>query len=156
MPNHLKPYEIKELEGTVRKDRVRPHVKGKVVTQCPPLPPDTTLGPIATQIWWETLTRLTALRVVTENDLRALAAYCAASENWELCQRDIRENGLVIQVHTTSGMVPRRNPAVDIASMQFQIMKEMMGRFGLTPSDRQRVAPVDQPQEQEDEWQLDD
>ena len=96
------------------------------------------------------------MKVVTENDLRALAAYCAAVENWEDCQRDIRENGLVIQVATTAGIVPRRNPSVDIASQQFQIMKEMMGRFGLTPSDRQRVAPVEGQEQPEDEWQLDD
>ena len=148
--------ELKRLEGTIRKDRVRNHAEGEILRECPPLPPGTTLGELGTQIWWETLTRLTALRVVTDNDLRALAAYCAASENFELCQRDIRENGLVIYVTTAAGHVPRRNPAVDIASQQFQIMKDMMGRFGMTPADRQRVSPIESQEAKKDEWELDD
>jgi P27 family predicted phage terminase small subunit len=155
MPRRKLPAAIKELKGTARPNRMHPHPSLPPLSECPPLPSGVQLGKIGTQVWWETLTRLTALRVVTDNDLRPLAAYCAAVENWEEAQRSIREDGIIIQAMTTAGIVPKRNPAVDIASQQYTIMKDGMARFGLTPSDRQSIQALPDQEPEGDEWGLD-
>ena len=102
-----------------------------------------------------TIEYLGRYNVLAEGDLLAVARYCQAEEIWQEAQRDIRANGIIVQIETNNGIIPRRNPAVDIASQQYAIIKDAVARFGLTPSDRRSIVPIEKGKEEgTDEWGL--
>lgn len=146
-----KPIEIKELQGTLRPDRVIDHMKPVAVTALVPPPAGVELDAHAKQVWMNTADLLSRHRVLTEGDLDALAVYCLATSRFWAAQKEIDALGLVMAIETKQGLIYRRNPAVDVASQQWTIISNLMSRFGLTPADRQNVPVIDN-QEKEEEW----
>ncbi len=150
-----KPIELKEAEGTVRaRDRPSEAMRPTIIQAPPPIPPGVILGEYGIQVWWNTIEYLAKYQVLSDGDLAQLARYCQAEELWQMAQKDIRANGIVIQIETNNGIIPRRNPAVDIASQQYAIIKHAISVFGLSPADRRSIQPIEQP-DTGDEWGLD-
>ena len=156
MPRKQTPIAIKEMRGTARPDRDNfEQVRPAIIKEPPPLPPGVELGDYGKQVWWNTIEYLGRYNVLAEGDLLAVARYCQAEEIWQEAQRDIRANGIIVQIETNNGIIPRRNPAVDIASQQYAIIKDAVARFGLTPSDRRSIVPIEKGKEEgTDEWGL--
>jgi P27 family predicted phage terminase small subunit len=149
-----KPRELKIAEGTWRPDRdaVNP-VLPTPVGRLPPLPYGVELGHHGLQVWGEMCDKLTRVRVLTENDLQALAAYCAATEMYWTAMREVRATGGLVQIETATGIVVRKHPAVDVASSAAVQMKAAWTQFGLTPADRQKIEAIPEREEANgDEW----
>lgn len=146
------PIELKEAQGTVRaRDRAGEVIKPTIIQAPPDIPPGVILGEYGVQVWWNTIEYLAKYQVLSDGDLAQLARYCQAEELWQMAQKDIRANGIVVQIETNNGIIPRRNPAVDIASQQYAIIKHAVSVFGLSPADRRSIQPIEK-EETGDEW----
>ena len=149
------PIEVKEAKGTLRADRQIVSIKPAIVRGMPPPPALVNLDEHALQVWQETVLRLANLKALTENDLLALAAYCQATSTYWKAQAMLQEKGVILEIKTMAGVTVRKNPAIDIASASYVIMKDGFTRFGLTPVDRQNVPVLsDQEETGGDEWGL--
>ena len=85
--------------------------------------------------------QLTVLRILTELDRAALAAYCQAYGRWVEAERKLHETPMLLKL--PSGFV-QQNPWLTIANKQLELMHKYLTEFGLTPVSRSRVsiAPV--------------
>lgn len=87
------------------------------------------------------LPELTRLELTKELDAGLLAAYC---QTWSLFVRAcalIDEHGLIVLNTGSSGSVQHAaNPAVGIQIKAVAQLNALAAKFGLTPSDEQRLA----------------
>lgn len=91
----------------------------------------------AGRIEWERVGPvLIAQRVLTEADLVAFSAYCAAIDLMVESKRDIQKNGHTIR-GDRGGEV--RNPALASFTQAVNVLKSLAGEFGMTPSSRARM-----------------
>lgn len=81
---------------------------------------------------------LLQMRVLTELDLSALAAYCVVYGRWMEAERQIMRKGLLIPAKPGSKN-KIQNPMLAVANKAFQQMSQLLGEFGLTPSSRTRI-----------------
>jgi P27 family predicted phage terminase small subunit len=82
---------------------------------------------------WDRIAPLLAnLRVLTDADITALGAYCQTVSMYVLCQKAIREHGLVTPQGKSRGEVV-------IAAKCLSEMRAFSAEFGLTPSSRSRM-----------------
>ncbi len=133
-----KPTRLKVLMGNPGK---RP------LNECEPRPevavPDCSpeLGPVAHREWDRLVGELTSLRVLTNLDRAALAAYCGAYALWAEATENIGKFGTMVK--SPSGY-PIQSPYVSIANRQAEIMMRIASEFGFTPASRSRIsAPSD-------------
>jgi P27 family predicted phage terminase small subunit len=105
------------------------------VPDCPP-----ELGPVARAEWDRLAAELGKLRMLTQLDRAALAAYCGAYALWAEATENIQKFGTMVK--SPSGY-PIQSPYVSIANRQAEIMLRVASEFGFTPASRSRVsAPV--------------
>ena len=83
--------------------------------------------------------------LLTELDVDALTAYCAAWVTWRGATDKMRTFGIVIQTKTG---FPIQSPYVPIANRAMAIMKGLMAEFGMTPSSRSWVSATPDPASQ--------
>jgi P27 family predicted phage terminase small subunit len=108
------------------------------VPECPP-----ELGPVARREWDRLVGELTSLRILTNLDRAALAAYCGAYALWAEATENIQKFGTMVK--SPSGY-PIQSPYVSIANRQAEIMMRIASEFGFTPASRSRIsAPKEQP-----------
>jgi P27 family predicted phage terminase small subunit len=129
-----KPTRLKVLTGNPGKrplnmDEPRPEV---VTPDCPP-----ELGPVARREWDRLVGDLVALRLLTNLDRAALAAYCGAYALWAEATEAIQKYGAMVK--SPSGY-PIQSPYVAIANRQAEIMMRIASEFGFTPASRSRIA----------------
>jgi P27 family predicted phage terminase small subunit len=106
------------------------------IPDCPP-----ELNAVARREWSRLATELGPLRIVTNLDRGALAAYCGAYALWAEAMEAIQKFGAMIK--SPSGY-PVQSPYLAIANRQTDIMMRIASEFGLTPASRSRIAtPVD-------------
>jgi P27 family predicted phage terminase small subunit len=144
--NPRKPTRLKLLQGTFRKDRAPKHEpEPRGIASCP-----LGLDPDAKAEWKRIAPELTRLGLRTSVDRAAFSAYCASYATWRHADKEIQEKGLTIT--TTRGVV--KNPAVLIASDQLKLMALYIAKFGLSPSDRNRISatPKGDHEEKEDDF----
>jgi P27 family predicted phage terminase small subunit len=99
------------------------------------------LGPIARRQWHRLVGELT-LRLLTNLDPAALAAYCGAYALWADAMEAIQKYGTMVK--SPSGY-PIQLPYVAIANRQAEIMMRIAAEFGFTPASRSRIStPCDQ------------
>jgi P27 family predicted phage terminase small subunit len=111
-----------------------------VVPECPAV-----LGPIARAEWNRLAVQLSALRLLTDLDRAALAAYCGAYELWAEATEAIQKYGSMVK--SLSGY-PIQSPYVAVANRHAEIMMRIASEFGFTPASRSRIsAPIDQSQQ---------
>lgn len=95
------------------------------------------LGPVARREWDRLVGELAALRLLTNLDRAALAAYCGAYALWAEAMEAIQKYGTMIKSPTG---YPIQSPYVAIANRQAEIMMRIASEFGFTPASRSRVS----------------
>ena len=103
-----------------------------VVPDCPP-----ELGPVARREWDRLAGELAPLRLLTNLDRSALAAYCGAYALWAEAMEAIQKYGTMVK--SPSGY-PIQSPYVSIANRQAEIMMRIASEFGFTPASRSRIS----------------
>jgi len=102
------------------------------IPECPP-----ELGPPARREWDRLAGELASLRLLTNLDRAALAAYCGAYALWAEATEAIQKYGAMIKSPTG---YPVQSPYVAIANRQAEIMMRIASEFGFTPASRSRIA----------------
>lgn len=111
------------------------------VPECPP-----ELSPVARREWDRLVGELTALRLLTNLDRAALAAYCGAYALWAEATEAIHKYGAMIK---SPNGYPVQSPYLAIANRQAEIMMRIASEFGFTPASRSRIATP-----KEEDWTL--
>jgi len=129
-----KPTRLKMLTGNPGKrplngSEPRP---AAAVPECPE-----ELGPVARTEWNRLVGELSALRLLTNLDRAALAAYCGAYALWAEATAQIQKYGAMIKSPTG---FPIQSPYLAIANRQAEIMMRIASEFGFTPASRSRIA----------------
>ena len=129
-----KPTRLKIITGNPGKhplnyDEPRPE---PAVPDCPP-----ELGPSAQREWNRLVGELAGLRVLTNLDRAALAAYCGAYALWAEATEAIQKYGVMVK--SPSGF-PMQSPYLAIANRQAEIMMRISAEFGFTPASRGRIS----------------
>ena len=129
-----KPTRLKLLTGNPGKrpfnmDEPKPD---PIVPDCPP-----ELGPVAQREWQRLSGELDKLRILTELDRAALAAYCGAYALWAEATENIQKFGTMVKSPTG---YPIQSPYVSIANRQAEIMMRIASEFGFTPASRSRIS----------------
>lgn len=108
-----------------------------IVPDCPP-----ELGSVAQKEWQRLSVELGKLRILTQLDRAALAAYCGAYALWAEATENIQKFGTMVK--SPSGY-PIQSPYVSIANRQAELMMRIASEFGFTPASRSRIiAPAKQ------------
>ena len=128
------PTRLKMLTGNpgkrpLNEDEPRPDAN---IPDCPP-----ELGPVARAEWDRLVGELAALRLLTNLDRAALAAYCGAYALWAEATVQIEKYGAMIKSPTG---FPIQSPYLAIANRQAEIMMRIASEFGFTPASRSRIA----------------
>ena len=129
-----KPTRLKMLTGNpgkrpLNQDEPRPEAN---IPECPP-----ELGPVARAEWDRLVVELAALRLLTNLDRAALAAYCGTYALWADATAQIEKYGAMIK--SPQGF-PIQSPYLAIANRQAEIMMRIASEFGFTPASRSRIA----------------
>jgi len=129
-----KPSRLKVLTGNPGKRPLNMNepVPNPTVPECPP-----ELGPVAQREWNRLVGELAALRLITNLDRAALAAYCAAYALWAEATEAIQKYGAMVK--SPSGY-PMQSPYVAIVNRQTEIMMRIASEFGFTPASRSRIS----------------
>jgi len=133
-----KPTRLKVLTGNPGKrplNATEPRPQA-IIPDCPP-----ELGEIARREWNRLVGELAALRMITNLDRAALAAYCGAYALWAEATEAIQKYGTMVK--SPSGY-PQQSPYVSIANRQAEIMMRIASEFGFTPASRSRIATPSQ------------
>lgn len=129
-----KPTRVKVLTGNPGKrpmnmNEPRPEL---TIPECP-----NELGPLARKEWERLAGELGKLKLLTELDRAALAAYCGAYALWAEATDAIQKYGAMVK--SPSGY-PIQSPYVSIANREAEIMMRIASEFGFTPASRSRIT----------------
>ena len=129
-----KPTRMKVLTGNPGKRplNVSEPSLDAAVPECPP-----ELGPVAHREWDRLVGELTVLKLLTNLDRAALAAYCGSYSLWAESMEAIQKFGTMVK--SPSGY-PIQSPYVAIANRQAEIMMRIASEFGFTPASRSRFS----------------
>jgi P27 family predicted phage terminase small subunit len=125
---------MKMLTGNPGKRPMNQHEPNPeaVIPDCP-----AELGPVARQEWDRLASELGKLKLLTNLDRAALAAYCGAYALWAESTEAIQKYGTMVK--SPSGY-PIQSPYVSIANRQAEIMMRIASEFGFTPASRSRIS----------------
>jgi P27 family predicted phage terminase small subunit len=129
-----KPTRLKVLTGNPGKrplnvDEPQPE---PAIPDCPP-----ELGDVAKREWDRLVGELATLRIITNLDRAALAAYCNAYGLWADSIESIQKYGTMVK---SPNGYPVQSPYIAIANRQAEIMLRIASEFGFTPASRSRIA----------------
>ena len=129
-----KPTRLKVITGNPGKrplnlDEPMPE---PAIPDCPP-----ELSPAAQREWHRLAGELGKLRILTNFDRGALAAYCSAYALWAESVEAIQKFGVMVKSPTG---YPIQSPYVSIANRQAEIMLRIASEFGFTPASRGRIS----------------
>ena len=129
-----KPTRLKVLTGNPGKHPLN-HDEPRPLPEIPDCPPE--LGPVARREWDRLVAELGKLKLLTNLDRAALAAYCGAYALWSEATEAIQKFGTMVK--SPSGY-PIQSPYVSIANRQAELMMRISSEFGFTPASRSRIA----------------
>ena len=95
------------------------------------------LSLLAQREWNRLVAELGPLRILTQLDRAALAAYCGAYALWAEATAAIQKYGVMIK--SPQGF-PIQSPYLAIANRQTEIMMRIASEFGFTPASRSRIS----------------
>ncbi len=129
----LKPLVLKMLQGTAKPGKINPN-QPMPEEGTPKMPSD--LTPAEREVWNRLVVELRGLHVLTKHDGPALKMLAVTYARWEQLVNVLRTEG-----HTfKNGSMVRARPEVVMERRAMEKILVMCGRFGLTPSDRQKVS----------------
>jgi P27 family predicted phage terminase small subunit len=102
------------------------------IPDCPP-----ELGDAAKREWDRLVDELATLRILTNLDHAALAAYCNAYPLWADSIGAIQKYGTMVK---SPNGYPVQSPYIAIANRQAEIMLRIASEFGFTPASRSHIA----------------
>lgn len=117
-------------------DAVSPEVS---IPKCP-----THLLPSAKKEWNRIAPELEKLRLISEIDMAALAAYCQSYARWSQAEAKLKKLGEEALIEETPSGYKQMSVWLQISNRASEQMHKFMGEFGLTPSSRSRVTPSPQ------------
>lgn len=92
---------------------------------------------------WETVTPLLCSeKILQATDIQNLHAYCDAYDQFRMCVKDIKNQGITIM--TESGSIVK-NPSVTAKNEALRTMATYGGMLGLDPASRQRLTGGSKP-----------
>lgn len=145
--HNAKPSAIKKLQGNAGHRKI--NAAEPVVAIGTPEKPKG-MPKAASREWDRIVPVLLALKVLSEVDGKALAAYCDAFAHWEMARREMSSRGLLVEEPILNkegdeiGCKVKANPAVAIYATMANLMKKFLTEFGLTPASRSKLK-VEQP-----------
>jgi P27 family predicted phage terminase small subunit len=144
------PTHLKLLRGNPGH---RPLNRNEPLPALPPEPPEAPveLTGYARLEWDRVIPELYRLRIVTNGDIRALAAYCEAYRRWrtavetlaEMEARDPTMRGQIVKTQS-GGAAP--NPILQIADKAARDLVRFASEFGLSALARSRISAGPTPQ----------
>lgn len=100
---------------------------------------DPRLAP-ALAVWNEYAPRLDRLHLLAQLDRHTFALFCIYAAEFVVANEDVLTKGYSVLVKTISGdKMPRENPSVGRRDHAAKMVIEMSSKFGLTPSDRNKL-----------------
>jgi P27 family predicted phage terminase small subunit len=129
-----KPTRLKVLTGNPGKRPLNQN-EPRPAPEIPECPPE--LGPVARREWDRLVGELGKLKLVTNLDRAALAAYCGAYALWSEATEAIQKYGTMVK--SPSGY-PIQSPYVAIANRLAELMMRISAEFGFTPASRSRIS----------------
>jgi len=140
-----KPTALKQQKGTLQNCRANKN-EPKLAPELPP-PPDG-LDERVVEAYMIHGKRLLDMRVLTRADAGSLAAMAQAWVDWrranEALESFIQEN---MSEYYVSGDLIKAHPAVGVRNEADRRYRAWCQSFGMTPSDRAKVAAIDTPNE---------
>ena len=94
------------------------------------------LNPSAKAEWKRLASEMQRLRILSQLDRAALAAYCQAYGRWVEAERQLKETPTLIRL--PSGYI-QPSPWLSIANKQLELMHKYLSELGLSPVSRSRV-----------------
>jgi len=143
------PKQLKALRGTLRKSRQNP-AEPKPPRSRPRAPKS--LPEEGRKLWRDLVSVLDGARIMTRADVTALLLLCEAWSEYREADDDVKQNGLAYISATANGSIKRPNPSVGIRADAWRRVERMLGRFGLTPSDRTKVTERQPERSGADPW----
>jgi P27 family predicted phage terminase small subunit len=95
------------------------------------------LSPLARREWDRLVQELGKLRLLTQLDRAALAAYCGAYALWAEATEAVQKFGMMVK--SPSGY-PMQSPYLSVANRQTEIMMRIASESGFTPASRGRLS----------------
>lgn len=95
------------------------------------------LSPDAKKVWRRTTKQLESMKILSEADQDVIVAYVNAVVLYERATKIVDEVGVLVEGRR-DGMV--KNPAVQVQRDQAQLIRQLAGELGLTPSSRGRLV----------------
>ena len=125
-----KPTKLKLLHGEKNKDRIAANEVDPPVAEleCPAW-----LSPVAAEYWDRAVAALHPLRLLTTLDGDLLSQYCEAWSDFHQAREIVEAEGSVCENDKGSS---RQHPAMIAKNQAAKRIKELAGKFGMSPVDR--------------------
>lgn len=130
-----KPPELKVFNGNPGKRRIKKVPKPPNLEALPE-PPEW-MGKYGKEYWAEHAGHLFRMGMLTVLDVSEFSRLCSAYHYMREAQDDIDKNGIIMLDEKGK---PFRNPATMVQNQMNGIVNSLTCRFGLSPSDRTRIA----------------
>ena len=133
---NAKPTRLHVLRGSYRRDRHGQAPQAPPLVD-PPKPPDWL--PADGRLEWDRVApRLVTLGLLTDLDVMALTAYCAAVATWRAASQQVAVEGVTVPTGRGDGVTT--HPAVRTAQRAELAMLRWSAELGLTPASRGRLG----------------
>lgn len=136
MPNLRKPNKIKELQGTLRKDREGNYLKLVKLKYIPEPPKDLKLNKDAVNIWNFHIVDLVDNGIISKQDLIIFSVFCIELARYFKLYGLIEKKGETFETQTG---YPMPRPELSIMRNSFKIAYDIANKFGLTPVSRDQI-----------------
>jgi P27 family predicted phage terminase small subunit len=150
------PSAVKKLIGTERPDRANPDEPKPPLVEIGAQPPSWMTDKLARAYWRELVPILSGARMLALTDTTALAILAKAYGRWRSLEDFLDKNGETYDSKAKVGK-PAKDEAIAPATQMLRPRPEvamrdkaedrlvfLLGKFGMTPSDRTRVAALPQ------------
>lgn len=134
------PSAVKDQKAAVRSSRKRraPSASADLAAAGGVAPP-TWLKEEGLKVWQRLAPTLRAAKLLTAADVETFGRYCRNFARWLKMQRIIDKEGEAYESESQWGKLKRVNPAFLIADRLERQLLAAEDRFGLNPSERQRI-----------------
>tara|TARA_R100001377_G_C3152911_1_gene96954 strand:+ start:167 stop:643 length:477 start_codon:yes stop_codon:yes gene_type:complete len=135
------PTVLKEMQGTVRADRVLENeMIVDLVSELPEAPE--LLSTIGIAEWYKITSQLFNLKMLHTVDLRIIESYCNEIALYIECETDLRENGRVDIFKNSNGDIIRSQakPQVKMKNDALANALRIASLFGISPVSRANIS----------------
>jgi P27 family predicted phage terminase small subunit len=134
------PARIKELSGTVRKDRMREGIHFDEITTVPK--PEVWMTAKAKKYFKNICELLISKKLLTSANVPLVLIMASEFATYEEATREIRRGGMVQTIETKNGAYEQVTPWVAIRNQSMKNYKDVAALFGLDPLSQQKIGPA--------------